>query len=68
MEHGTYLPIIKSLSNNTKPRLQFLFYKFYTVMFYIAMAAKKYMHIYCFHGKHFTCWGLPGMLKTDNFG
>ena len=31
--------------------------------------AKKYMHVvYYFHGKHFTCWDLRGMLETDNFG
>ena len=30
--------------------------------------AKKQMHVYCFHGKHFTCWDLRGMLETDNFG
>ena len=29
--------------------------------------AKKYMHVYYFHGKHFTCWDLRGMLETDNF-
>ena len=30
--------------------------------------AKKYMPVHCFHGKHFTCWDLRGMLETDNFG
>ena len=30
--------------------------------------AKKYMHVYYFHGKHFTCWYLRGMLEADNFG
>ena len=30
--------------------------------------AKQYMHVYCFHGKHFVCWDLRGMLETDNFG
>ena len=30
--------------------------------------AKKYINVYCFHGKHFTCWDLRGMLQTDNFG
>ena len=30
--------------------------------------AKKYMPVYCFHGKHFTCWDLHYMLETDNFG
>ena len=29
--------------------------------------AKKHAHVYCFHGKHFTCWDLRGMLETDNF-
>ena len=29
---------------------------------------KKYIHVYCFRGKHFTCWDLRGMLETDNFG
>ena len=29
--------------------------------------AKKHVHVYCFHGKHFTCWDLSGMLETDNF-
>ena len=29
--------------------------------------AKKYMLVSCFHGKHFTCWDLRGMLETDNF-
>ena len=27
--------------------------------------AKKYTHVYYFHGKHFTCWDLR---ETDNFG
>ena len=30
--------------------------------------AKKYMPVYCFHGKHFTCWDMRGMLGTNNFG
>ena len=29
--------------------------------------AKKYMQVYCFHGMHFTCWDLRGILETDNF-
>ena len=29
--------------------------------------AKKHVHVYCFHGKHFTCWDLHGMFETDNF-
>ena len=29
--------------------------------------AKKHVHVYCFHGKHFTCRDLRGMLETDNF-
>ena len=28
--------------------------------------AKKHVHV-CFHGKHFTCWDLRGMLETDSF-
>ena len=28
---------------------------------------KKHVHVYCFHGKHFMCWDLHGMLETDNF-
>ena len=27
--------------------------------------AKKYTHVYYFHGKDFTCWDLR---ETDNFG
>ena len=30
--------------------------------------AKKYMHVYYFDGKHFTCSDLRGMLEADNFG
>ena len=30
--------------------------------------AKRYIHVYYFHGKQFTCWDLRGMLETDNFG
>ena len=30
--------------------------------------AKKYMHVYYYHGKNFTCWDLRGMLETDSFG
>ena len=26
--------------------------------------AKKHVHVYCFHGKHFVCWDLRGMLET----
>ena len=29
--------------------------------------ATKHVHVYCFHGKHFTCWDLRGILETDNF-
>ena len=25
--------------------------------------AKKHVHVYCFHGKHFTCWDLRGILE-----
>ena len=30
--------------------------------------AKKYMHVYCFHRKHFTCWNLCCMFETEKFG
>ena len=30
--------------------------------------AKKYMQVYCFRGKHSTCWDLHGILQTDDFG
>ena len=39
-----------------------------TEMFSGLEVAKKHMHVYCFHRKHFTCWDLRGMLETDNFG
>ena len=39
-----------------------------TEMLFSLKVAKKYMHVYYFHGKHFTCWDLHGMLETDNFG
>ena len=29
--------------------------------------AKKHVHVFCFHEKHFTCWDLRGMLEADNF-
>ena len=29
--------------------------------------ANKHVHVYCFHGKHFTRWDLRGMFETDNF-
>ena len=34
---------------------------------YSLKLAKTHMHVYCFHGKHFTCCDLRGMLETDNF-
>ena len=29
--------------------------------------AKKHVHVYCFQGKHFTCFDLCSLLETDNF-
>ena len=29
--------------------------------------AKKYMHVYYFHGKNFTFWDLRGAVEIDNF-
>ena len=29
------------------------------------LVAKKHLYVYCFHGKHFTCWDLRGMLETS---
>ena len=68
------LPTIKSLSNNTKTRFSVsvveILYECIplTEMLASLKVAKKYMPVYCFHGKHFTCWDLRGMLETDNFG
>ena len=35
-------------------------------MFSILEVAKRRVHVYYFHGKHFTCWDLRDMLETDN--
>ena len=35
-------------------------------MFYSLKVAKKHVHRYCFYKKHFMCWGLRGMVETDN--
>ena len=53
---------------------QFLLYKFYmkTAPLIEILSSlkveKKYIDVYCFRGKHFTCWDLRGMFETDNFG
>ena len=39
-----------------------------TEMLSILKEAKKHVYVYCFYGKHFTCWDWHGMLETDNFG
>ena len=63
----------KSLSDNTKTRFAVSLVEYLydnmplTGMLSCLKVAKKHVHIYCFHGKHFTCWDLRGMLKTDNF-
>ena len=68
------MPTVKSLSNNTKTRLSVSLVEILceciplTEMLSSLKVAKKYMPVYCFHGKHFTCWDLHGMLETDNFG
>ena len=38
-----------------------------TEMLSSVKVAKKHVHVYCFHGKHFTCWNLRGMHETDVF-
>ena len=64
----------KSLSDNTKTVLAVSLVEYLcrniplTEMLSSLRVAKKYMHVYCFFGKHFTCWDLRGMLETDNFG
>ena len=68
------LPIIKSLSYNTKTRFSVSVLEILceniplTEMVSSLKVAKKYMHVHCFQGKHFTCWDLRGMYETDNFG
>ena len=53
--------------------LQFFLENIYNVniplaeMLFCLKVAKKRVHVYCFHGKHFTCWDLRGMLETDSF-
>ena len=77
-KHGTFfLPqsfsIDKSLSDNTKTTfavslVEYLYEKIaLTEMLSCFKVAKKHVHLYCFHGNHFTCWDLRGMLETDNF-
>ena len=38
-----------------------------TEMLFSVKVAKKCIRVYYFHGKHFTCWDLRGMLEIDNF-
>ena len=63
----------KSLSGNTKTGftvslVEYLYENIpLTEMLSCLNIAKKHVHVYCFHGKHFTCWDLRGMLETDNF-
>ena len=70
----TKLVIIKTLSDNRKTRfivyvVEILYENIpLTEMLSALKAAKKYIHVYYFHGKHFTCWDLRGMLEADNFG
>ena len=70
----SFLPIIKSLSCNTKTRFAVSAAKILcrnislTEMLSCFKLAKTYMHVYCSHGKHFRYWDLRGMLETDNFG
>ena len=77
--HGTFFlaqqfPIIKSLTYNTKTRFTvFVVEILYeniplTEILSSLKGAKKYMYVYYFHGKHFTCWDLRAMLETYNFG
>ena len=67
-------PTIKSLSNNTKTRFSVSVVQILceciplTEKLLSLKVAKKYMPVYCFHGKHFTCWDLCGMLKLTVLG
>ena len=67
------LSTYKSLSDNTKTRFAVSLVGYLyentslTELLSSLKVAKKHVHVYCFHGKHFTCWDLRGMLKTDNF-
>ena len=64
---------IKSLSNNTKARFSDSVAEILceciplTEMLLSLKVAKKYVPVYCFHGKHFTCWDLRGVLETDKY-
>ena len=66
------LPIIISLSDNTKTRLAVPLVKYLseniplTEILSNLKVTKKHVYVYCFHGKHFACWALCGMLETDN--
>ena len=77
-KHGTFflaqsLPTNKSLSDDTKTRfavslVEYLYENIpLTEMLSCLKVAKKHVHVYCFHRKHFTCWDLRGMLENDNF-
>ena len=77
-KHGTFflaqsLSTNKSLSDNTKTRFAVSLVDYLyenvplTEMLSCLKVAKKHVHVYCFHGKRFTCWDLRGMLETDNF-
>ena len=65
---------MKSLSVDTKTRfavyvVEILYENIpLTEMLSSLKVANKYTHVYYFHGKHFMCWDLRGMLETDNFG
>ena len=76
--HGTFslaqsLPIIISLSDDTNTKFVVSLVEYLygnvplTEMLSGVKVAKKHVHVYCFHGKHFTCWDLRGMLETDLF-
>ena len=79
MDHGPFilsqpLLIIKSLSNNTKTKSAVSVVEILhenialSKMLSSLKVAKKYMHVYCFHGKHFTCCDFfRGILETDSF-
>ena len=75
MEHfflAQSLSTNKLLSDNTKTRfavslVEYLYKNIPLTEMLCSLKAKKHMHVYCFHGKHFTCWDLRGMLETDNF-
>ena len=62
------------LSNNTKSRFSVsvveILYECIPLaeMLSSLKVAKKYMPVYCFHGKHLMYCDLCGMLETYNFG